>query len=34
VIDGRWCEPLSREIVQRIAADLLAAKREVAERTA
>jgi hypothetical protein len=34
VIDGRWCEPLSRETVQRIAADLLAAKREAAERTA
>lgn len=34
VIDGRWCEPLSRETVQRIAAQLLEAKRAVAERTA
>ncbi len=30
VIDGRWCEPLSRETVERVAASLLAAKREVA----
>jgi hypothetical protein len=28
VIDGRWCEPLSRETVQRIAAALIEAKRE------
>jgi hypothetical protein len=28
VIDGRWCEPLSRETVQQIAAALLDAKRE------
>ena len=28
VIDGRWCEPLSRETVQRIAAALVEAKRE------
>lgn len=34
VIDGRWCEPLSRETVERIAADLLAAKRAAAERDA
>jgi hypothetical protein len=34
VIDGRWCEPLSRETVQRIAADLLEARRAVVERTA
>ncbi|MFM7137617.1 MAG: hypothetical protein ACKO1M_11195 [Planctomycetota bacterium] len=34
VIDGRWCEPLSRETVQRIAASLIDAKRSVAERTA
>lgn len=34
VIDGRWCEPLSRETVQRIAGELLEAKRAVAERTA
>jgi len=34
VIDGRWCEPLSRETVQRIAADLLAAKRAVSARAA
>jgi hypothetical protein len=30
VIDGRWCEPLTRATVERIAADLVAAKREVA----
>ena len=30
VIDGRWCEPLSLETVQRIAGALLEAKREVA----
>jgi hypothetical protein len=30
VIDGRWCEPLSRETVERVAANLLIAKREVA----
>lgn len=30
VIDGRWCEPLTRETVQRIASRLLEAKREVA----
>jgi len=29
VIDGRWCEPLTRETIERVAADLLAAKREV-----
>lgn len=34
VIDGRWCEPLSRETVQRIAADLLAAKRKAGEQVA
>lgn len=34
VIDGRWCEPLSRETVQRIATDLLDAKRAAAERAA
>lgn len=28
VIDGRWCEPLSRETVQRIASALIEAKRE------
>lgn len=28
VIDGRWCEPLSREKVQAIAAALLEAKRD------
>jgi hypothetical protein len=30
VIDGRWCEPLSRETVQRIASALLDAKRKAA----
>ena len=30
VIDGRWCEPLSRETVERIAAALLEAKRQAA----
>jgi hypothetical protein len=34
VIDGRWCEPLSRETVERIAAALLEAKRAVREPTA
>jgi len=29
LIDGRWCEPLSRETVQRIAAALVEAKREL-----
>jgi hypothetical protein len=33
VIDGRWCEPLSRETVERIAAALLEAKRAVREPT-
>ncbi|MFM8413640.1 MAG: hypothetical protein ACKOCX_02850 [Planctomycetota bacterium] len=31
VIDGRWCEPLSRETVERIAAALLEAKRQAAQ---
>jgi hypothetical protein len=31
VIDGRWCEPLTRETVQGVATRLLEAKREVAE---
>jgi hypothetical protein len=30
VIDGRWCEPLTRETVQGIATRLLEAKRQVA----
>jgi hypothetical protein len=30
VIDGRWCEPLTRETVQAIASRLLEAKRQVA----
>ena len=34
VIDGRWCEPLSRETVERIAAALLEAKRAAREPTA
>jgi hypothetical protein len=34
VIDGRWCEPLSRETVERIAAALLEAKRAVRDTTA
>lgn len=30
VIDGRWCEPLTRETVQAIATRLMEAKRDVA----
>lgn len=30
VIDGRWCEPLTREAVQGVATRLLEAKRDVA----
>ncbi len=33
VIDGRWCEPLTRDTVQGIATRLLEAKREVAAET-
>jgi len=32
VIDGRWCEPLSQPTVERIAAALVAAKRETAAK--
>lgn len=31
VIDGRWCEPLTRETVERIAASLLEAKRQAVQ---